>query len=489
VALVLAGLLLVKFFQSKSAKGRPGHEAKAGAQRRAAIQWCNVLEAGTQSRQLWGFEAHNGAFKLDRSQVSQTGEPLPGGLISKSWRSLWQPKLNVAWLPPEQVFLRVAQFPRSDFKETLSMVELQLEKLSPMPVAQIVWSIVVLPHTEENLQTVVVTIAARNVVEEFLGQLEGQGYMADRIELPFLDQLRATHNRRDGAWIYPETHGLGNTALVAWWDQGVLQNLDLIALPVAERAASVREQLLQTAWAGELEGWLKNRPQWYLVANSSSAADWEPALRTGLEQSVEVVAPVPPAELAALTAQRAAHAEPGGDLLPPEFSTRYQEQFYDRLWMRGLLALAALYGAGVVCYLGAVEFLVFRARSVESEWATLSNNYTNAIQLKARYQVLKEREDLKFAALNCYRAVAETMPEGLTLDGWNLSDGRRLNLNGSAPVDQAKEILDFDAALRKQAPDGRALFLSDKGEHATYQKSPQGLTWRLTLELNQTEGE
>ena len=32
-------------------------------------------------------------------------------------------------------------------------------------------------------------------------------------------------------------------------------------------------------------------------------------------------------------------AEPRATLLPAEFSTRYQQQFYDRLWMRGLLAV------------------------------------------------------------------------------------------------------------------------------------------------------
>jgi len=53
--------------------------------------------------------------------------------------------LNVAWLPSEEVFLRVIELPKSNFEETRSMVELQLEKLSPMPVAQIVWAIHILP--------------------------------------------------------------------------------------------------------------------------------------------------------------------------------------------------------------------------------------------------------------------------------------------------------------------------------------------------------
>src|SRR5437870_4498967 len=196
-------LVLAIFFLARSIKSKKKAELAAVAElqtpslaarpakKMAKVHSCNVLEVGVEARHLWKFDADNGGFALSRQQTSLAGEPLPARTVAKDWRSLWQRKLNVAWLPSEQVFLRVAQFPRSDFNETLAMVELQLEKLSPMPVAQIVWSIHVLPHTEGNLQTVIVMIVARNVVEEFLGQLEGQGYLADRLELSLLDQLRS----------------------------------------------------------------------------------------------------------------------------------------------------------------------------------------------------------------------------------------------------------------------------------------------------------
>jgi hypothetical protein len=117
-------------------------------------------------------------------------------------------------LPPEKVFLRVMHLPVSDFAEALAIVELQLEKISPLPVAQIVWSILVLPTVPDQLQTVVVVIVARSLVEEFLGQLEGQGYLADRLELQLLDQLLATPITEDGAWIYP---GGNEEKPTAWW--------------------------------------------------------------------------------------------------------------------------------------------------------------------------------------------------------------------------------------------------------------------------------
>jgi len=451
---------------------------------------CNVLRVGAEARQIWQFDARNGGFVLNREQTSFPGEPLPAGIINKDWRALWQRKLNIAWLGPENVFLRVAQLPRSEFNETLSMVELQLEKLSPMPVAQIVWSIQVLPHAAGNMQTVIVMVASRNLVEEFLGELEGQGYLADRLELPLLDQLQATAISEDGAWIYPEPQAASPTALAAWWYSGVLQNLDIITLPVANRSESLKEQLLQMSWAGELEGWLTAPPRWHLVADQSTAALWEPALREAVDQPIEILEPLSTPELAALTARRAARAEPKANLLPAEFSTRYQQQFVDRLWMRALLAVAAIYVFGVLIYGVALGVAAYRTRAVESKVADLGSSYTNALQLRARYEVLKDRQELKFAALNCYNAVAKLMPESITLEQMNFSDGRKLILNGTAPSDRASQVTDFYEAMRKFKKDNEFLF--DPSKETDTLKiivNPGAATvrWDFALELKRTE--
>ncbi|MGO8932054.1 MAG: hypothetical protein ACLQU3_34840 [Limisphaerales bacterium] len=493
VCLCLAVVLVVRLLKAKAAKAdqgaQPGTAARPARRKTRAvpIHSCNVLQVGAQARQLWQFDARGRGFVLNREQTSFAGEPLPARLIAKDWRSLWRRKLNVAWLPPEHVFLRVAQFPLSDLNETLAMVELQLEKLSPMPVAQIVWSIHVLPHAQGNLQTVIVMIVSRNTVEEFLGQLEGQGYLADRLELPLLDQLQATTITRSGAWIYPEAAGGRNAALVAWWYGGVLENLALITLPPANRPDSLKEQLLQMAWGGELEGWLTAPPAWHLVADAPTAAEWEPALRSGLEQPVEVIAPVPVAGLAALTATRAAQAGPQANLMPAEFSTRYHQQFVDRLWMRGLGAVVALYLVGVMVYFARLEWELYGTRAVEQEVADRGPVYTNALQLKAKYEVLAVREDLKFAALDCWKAVAELLPDGVTLEGYNFNNGEKLTLTGTAPADQTKRLLDFDADIRKVAPNGQPLFDPNKGDHVTWDVRGGVVSWHCVLELKRTE--
>lgn len=77
---------------------------------------CNVLQVGAEARRVWQFEARKDDFVLKEKQSASGSQLLPTNLMCKSWRSLWQKKLNVAWLPPEQVFLRVAHFPQEDVR-------------------------------------------------------------------------------------------------------------------------------------------------------------------------------------------------------------------------------------------------------------------------------------------------------------------------------------------------------------------------------------
>lgn len=468
---------------------------------------CNVLQNGAEARHVWQFDARNSSFTLNREQVVRPGELLPATLVGKSWSSLWQPRLNVAWLPPENVFIRVAHFPPSSPEETRAMVELQLEKLSPIPVTQAVWTLHLLPDAPRlarrsdaeagadagaetaKMQTVAVTIAPRDAVEEFLGRLEGQGYMADRLEVPMLDQLQATVVEEDGAWIYPVPGG-GNAALVAWWYGGVLQNIDLLTLPAAiDRAAGLKDQLMQLAWAGELEGWLARPPAWHLVADSATGKEWEPALRQGLDQPVQILPPLSTMDLAALTARRASQADPKINLLPAEFAARYRQKFVDRLWLRGLLAAVGLYFVGCLIYFIAVAVLSFQAAGVEKQVSELGGSYTNAIQIKDRYAVLKERQELKYAALDCWEATAELMPEGLTLDSLNFSDGKKLTVSGTGPAQQVTDIIDFSGKLRKHIVRGQPLFNLNGGDALHTQVAPGGATvnWNFGLELKRAE--
>lgn len=448
---------------------------------------CNVLHSAKDIQHLWQFSA-GGRFPLQKDESRLPNEPLPEKVVGKDWQTIFQAKLNVAWLPADRVFLRVVHLPKSDFEETRAMVDLQLEKLSPLPVAQIVWGFELLPHVEPGMQTVVVIIAARHQVEEFLGQVEARGFLADRLEVPFLDQLIATKIDGEGIWVYAGLGEDNSSCLVAWWYNKTLRNLSVVHLPDTERRAQLlQEQLTQMNWAGELEGWLTSEPRYHLVVDDENAATWKNLFPPSA--SLEIVPPLAQKELAGLTARRTVGGDLQTNLLPPEFTTRYKQQFVDRLWMRGVGAVIALYIFCVALYLGWAQFAKWRYTSVQDQVAAIGSTYTNTIQLKERVRVLQDQLDLQYAALDTYKAIADNIPPELTLDNLNFERGRIVRLFGTASLNDMESLQRFNEALRAVTVKGQPLFGTISAP--TTQRRPGAggdqMGWNFSAELKRGE--
>lgn len=465
----------------------------ASASKSKKTRWhsCNVVNWTAAGRQLWQFGAGAGSAAPLLERALADTEPLPARAITKDWRDLFQSRLNIAWLPANQVFLRVAQFPVCGLAELRPMVELQLEKLSPLPVTQIVWSVEPLPQPVGELQTVIVLIVARQVVEQFLGNLEGQGYLADRLEIPWLHQLTTARVDRDSVWIYASAMPDKTLCLVGWWIGGELRNLNLLSLPnTPDRVSLLETQLVQTAWASEMEGWLPAQPDLHLVADPQTAAEWEPHLREWAGRPIDVRPGPTPRELAALNAQRATRGESEANLLPPEFAARYRQQFIDGLWMRGLLGVGAIYLVGVMIYFAALQVVNFQLDGVKDGITAIAANYTNALQLKTRIEVVQEQLDLKFAALDCYRIAVENLPEDLSLTTLAFQKGQKVVLFGTAPSDAGSKVTDYIEALGKvslQGTNGPPLF--SKVEPPRIQAPPgnQPIKWDFACTINRKE--
>lgn len=463
----------------------------------ARWQSCNVLNAAPTSRQLWHFNATK--FNLLREETKAATEALPESLVAKNWQSLFQPKLNIAWFTADKAFVRVVQLPKADAAETQSMVELQLEKLSPLPVTQIVWSYQVFPyikqdkigeelnpHANGELQTVIVIMAERHRVEEYLGKIESAGFTADRLELPLLDELRATKVKDNGAWIFPNIGGQEATCLIAWWCEGVLQNLSLVHLPTGEtRSAVLQEQIAQTIWAGDIEGWLTSDPKLRLVADETTAQAWLPLF--DITQQVEVIAPVPPKELAALTARRVAGGSTATNLLPPDFTARYKQRFIDYLWMRSLGAIVVLYVIGALFYLGGVKWTSYQHSSIVDELTSLGPTYTNTVQIREKVKVLQDTLELQYAALECYLAVSKTLPSELTLNNINFERGRKVTFFGTAGAEDRAKVLEFNAALIDYTVKTQRFFAKVNPPSSQVQPGQTTLNWNFSCELKRTD--
>jgi len=335
------------------------------------------------------------------------------------------------------------------------------------------------------MQTVVVIVVARQVVEEFLGQLEAQEYMADRLDLPLIDLLQATKITGDGAWIYPSVAG---ACLIAWWYGGVLQHIALLTLPNNEgRGALLQNQLVQIMWAGELEGWMSSPPKFHIVAEGQLAEEWRHFVPS--DHAVEVVAPPSATEMATLTARRAGSEKPRVPLLPPEYNARYKQRFVDRLWMRGLGAVLLLYILGVLVYFAIVQFSNFQYNGIQDEIAQRGAEYTNTIRLKERVKVLQDQMDLQFAALDSYKAIADKLPPELTLNSMNFDKGRKLTLSGTAPRDAVSALHNFNEEMRKIMVRDQPLFAKVAPPNQNPSPGGQDVAWNFVCELRRSSAE
>jgi hypothetical protein len=448
----------------------------------------NVLQSTPGGRRLWSFSAKGDHFALDGETTLTLQEPAPLAAVGKNWQSFVRPKLNVAWLPADKVFFRAVQLPGADAAEIAAMVELQLEKLSPLPVTHVVWSLYLMPKPAgkaDALQTVIVIIAERSYVEEFLGVIEGQGFLADRIEAPGLDQLLSVQMKEDGLWIFPGVPG--EPSLIAWHYGGVIQNLTLLPLLEGpQRGLQLKAHIERIAWAGEMEGWMTSSPRVHLVAEPAEAHVWKALLAGWADNAVEVIPPLGPAALAAASALRTGDAGVTTNLLPAEYSVRYRQQLVDRLWMRALMAAVGVYLLAVLVYFGALFEMKRQDNNARAELASLGVAFTNAMSHDLQIKLLTERQNLKYAALDCWKSVAETLPASLTLESIYFNPGR-MDVAGTGSTDQSTDVFALNDGLRQAQDAGHnGLLFSDVT--LNFQRVQGGkISWSFTCKLKNGE--
>ncbi len=73
--------------------------------------------------------------------------------------------------------------------------------------------------------------------------------------------------------------------------------------------------------------------------------------------------------------------------------------------------------------------------------------YTNALRDVEQIKILQEREALKYAALDCWKAVAENLPDSMTVDDMFFQRGK-LELRGTVVSENQEDVGTFNEALR-----------------------------------------
>lgn len=241
---------------------------------------------------------------------------------------------------------------------------------------------------------------------------------------------------------------------------------------------------MQVAWAGELEGWLTMPVRWQLVADDETGTRWNPLLSKLTEGEIGRHTAFDRKGLARFSAARATRQEPGANLLPVEFAAKYRQQYTDRLWMRGLGGMVAIYLFGVVIYMIALQFVNFKASQLTTEVAGIANTYTNVLRLRERVQVLQEQLNLKYAALDCWKVASELLPADFTLINLQYSRGSTLSLQGTAPAGQEQQVIDYNDSMRTATANGQRLFKDVTPPNFPSRAGAQVVHWNFDCILN-----
>jgi hypothetical protein len=409
-------------------------------------------------------------FSVSSKKVKLTGDlrvadliELPAKAVGKDWSDLLSRKLNIATLPPEKVFLRVVELPECEPDELLPMVEFQIEDLSPLPMAQAVWSAEAVPGSTgtEGNQTVLVMIAERGVVGDRLDELEAVNYLADRVEVPLLRELVPGEPREDGAHIQLVQGADSVLALVSWWFAGRLRDVNSFNLPdTAASRDELVEKINSVALAGEVAGWMPDEPACHLAKRGDVAADWNTALAKCFGR-IREVEPMSEVDLATAAVEFTARTTAPG-LMLEDYSARNRQRFQDGLWMQGIKGAVALMLIGLCFFFAYGTWLQSDLDDLNQQVKAQGLQYTNALSLKAKMQTLKKQEALKTAALNAWSEVAIGLPGELkftqlmfssdrTLDG---NTSRKLRIVGTADDGKETFIDDYNLALTRMEVEG-----------------------------------
>ena len=456
---------------------------------------CNLIEPAIEGSRLWQFSASSKKVRLSGDLRVPENEGPPAKVVTKTWTDIFSRKMNMATIPTEKVFLRIVNLPECEPEELLPMLEFQIEELSPLPLAQVVWSAEKVPGvTNDNgNQTVIVMIASRDSVESRLTELEPLGFLADRVEVPILREFFAIESRDDGAHIQLIQGEDSVLSLISWWFDGQLRDVNSFNLSdqEASREALV-EKINRVTWAGEVSGWMPSEVTCYLAKRGDVSTDWQAALARCFGDRIREVEPMSEVDLATTTVEYATKSAAPGFMLE-DYAKRYRQRFQDSLWMEGIKGAVAILLLGLVAYFGYGNYLQSNLDDLVLQARREGNEYTNALSLKARVETLEKRKALKNAALDAWLKISVELPQELKFTQLNFSSeralngktSRRLRISGSADTGNKKSIFNYQEALtRMETEEGNTLFknVSLGGNREDARKKQ--LIWSMVCDFN-----
>lgn len=444
---------------------------------------CNITTKKSGATWLHSFIAKGKSFQLVRSLSANEEEAFPKVKYDKTWRDTFQTNLNIGLLPASEVFFRILELPTNDTSEITEMLELQLEQVSPLPPAQIFWTYEVIGSssnaTAKQSTTVLVIIAEQKIVYNFIGDLQSRNFYTDRISVENIHQVTSAPQESDIIRLISSDSTDDHECLIQWWIEGELKGISQVSSDSEEQLISqVTQDIRQTFWSGQMEGWIDSLPPVEVQCKVENQSIWN-ELKTSLElESLRFSEGITPEESLIQSATHFGRGTLLSDLLPEDIRKANSTRQFDSLWMSALGCAVVLYLIGLAAYFVFLNQAKAGLADVDRQIKNISVTYTNALKLDERIRITEEQLKLRYAALETWQKVVESLPAELTFKQFKFTKRETLTLVGSGPRGGNSKVDEYVDYLSATADgDGNQIF--ERVERKNIQNVRNTMSWTI----------
>lgn len=352
-----------------------------------------------------------------------------------------------AAIPISEALVRVLDLPATDMGELAGMVDLQVGKISPFPVDELVVSFEVLAR-EENSTRVLIAAVPRKLLEG----LRSDGIHPRHVDIDLLGWWYAIRQHAEGEGrIFNIVLSEGHAGLAVSENgvpilfRSVMQKDEL---DVDEFLSGIAEELQYTLIAIEAD-WGEG-----LEAHIALFSDEADIDRIAVRMSELSNLPVekhnldelpPLSEL--IVRRRSGRTEACIDLVPPEWIQTARDVLLKRrlLALSGALVVVWFLAVGAIMGYGAWERSSMSKLETRAE--ALKEPALKSRRLQMRIGALEQYADRTRSVLECLREVSVLLPARLELQSFSFKKNREVALRGLSATTSATEIYTFFQAL------------------------------------------
>lgn len=366
-------------------------------------------------------------------------------------------------IPSDQVLIRVMTLPTSDEEEIAGMVKLQIDKVSPFPVENMVIAHEVLSCSADEV-LVAALAAKREVIERAGNMLLSSKIVPVRIDVNALVWWRLL---KDSPLV---DAGREEVYIIYAWNSCeviVARN----ALPIAFRSFLRGKDQAQSDYISDIcdeigyavmsleigHGQLSGLGVLLLSSDESACSDFQSKISQFCRGGFRYAQLSELGDLAAGVASRTAEGV-SLDLTPPDIVEKRRKKFMRKRFLKGgavflgcwLLVLSVMYGGLFVQNL--------RLSRLRKSIDAIKNEASEVRDLRRKVNTISLYVDRSRSALECLREMALLKPEGIDLAVFNYRKGEAVRISGEAGdvniVYEFKKSLDSSSLFKDVQLDG-----------------------------------